>query len=115
MSTITSEPTGRTAKRTPADRVGVSTITFRFRPLEEALTLIEGLGATEVDMGAIPAVTDHVPVPFTGDTAASVRRHLRTGRRGDHRPVRLTDARLDASRRTTTEGAHHGLADRRRQ
>ena len=52
---------------TTAQRIGISTITFRFRPLEEALTLIEGIGATEVDLGAIPAVTDHVPVPFTGD------------------------------------------------
>ena len=48
-------------------RIGISTITFRFRPLEEALTLIERIGATEVDLGAIPAVTDHVPVPFAGD------------------------------------------------
>jgi sugar phosphate isomerase/epimerase len=54
------------------DRVGISTITFRFRPLEEALTIIERLGAVEVDLGAIPDVTDHVPVPFTGDTAAYV-------------------------------------------
>ncbi|WP_432495506.1 sugar phosphate isomerase/epimerase family protein [Kineococcus auxinigenes] len=50
-----------------ARRVGISTITFRFRPLEEALSLIERIGAVEVDLGAIPAVTDHVPVPFTGD------------------------------------------------
>ena len=53
--------------RSVAERVGISTITFRFRPLAEALDLISGLGASEVDLGAIPAVTDHVPVPFTGD------------------------------------------------
>ena len=47
-------------------RVGFSTISFRSRPLLEALDTIERLGATEVDLGAIPAVTDHVPVPFTG-------------------------------------------------
>ncbi len=55
-----------------ADRVGVSTITFRFRPLDEALRLIAAMGAVEVDLGAIPAVTDHVPVPFTGSTSGYV-------------------------------------------
>ncbi|WP_337061959.1 sugar phosphate isomerase/epimerase family protein [Kineococcus sp. G2] len=50
-----------------ARRVGISTISFRFRPLQEALSLIERIGAVEVDLGAIPAVTDHVPVPFTGN------------------------------------------------
>ncbi len=55
------------------DRVGISTISFRFRSLDEALTVIERLGAVEVDLGAIPDVTDHVPVPFTGDPAAYVR------------------------------------------
>ena len=61
-----------TASLSTRDRVGISTITFRFRPLEEALTIIERLGAVEVDLGAIPDVTDHVPVPFTGDPAAYV-------------------------------------------
>ena len=61
-----------TASLSSLDRVGISTITFRFRPLEEALTIIERLGAVEVDLGAIPDVTDHVPVPFTGDPAAYV-------------------------------------------
>lgn len=54
------------------DRVGISTISFRHRPLEEALTIIERLGAGEVDLGAISAVTDHVPVPFSGDPQAYV-------------------------------------------
>ncbi|MFV0461057.1 MAG: sugar phosphate isomerase/epimerase family protein [Actinomycetales bacterium] len=57
---------------TLADRVGISTISFRFRPLTEALQIIQGLGATEIDLGAIPAVTDHVPVPFAGDPAEYV-------------------------------------------
>ena len=78
MTTLTS-----TSTQTVADRVGISTITFRFRPLEEALTIIERLGAVEVDLGAIPDVTDHVPVPFTGDPAAYVAalkaHHLRAG------------------------------------
>jgi sugar phosphate isomerase/epimerase len=60
------------ASTTTRDRVGISTITFRFRPLEEALTVIARIGATEVDLGAIPDVTDHVPVPFTGDPSTYV-------------------------------------------
>ena len=64
--------TASLSTRATAPRVGISTITFRFRPLEEALTIIERLGAVEVDLGAIPDVTDHVPVPFTGDPAAYV-------------------------------------------
>lgn len=51
-------------------RIAVSTITFRFRPFEEALALIASLGAEEIDLGALPGVCDHVPVPFTGDPAA---------------------------------------------
>lgn len=66
-----------------ADRVGISTISFRFRPLPEALDLIAGLGAVGVDLGAIPAVTDHVPVPFTGSARSYVdelaTRGLRSG------------------------------------
>ena len=64
--------TSTTPAPAAARRVGISTITFRFRPLEEALTLIARTGAVEVDLGAIPAVTDHVPVPFTGDPQAYV-------------------------------------------
>ena len=56
----------------PCSRVGLSTISFRHRPLAEALRLIAGTGATEIDLGAIPAVTDHVPVPFHGRSAEYV-------------------------------------------
>ena len=60
-----------TAVAAPRTRevVGISTITFRHRPLQEALDLIAGIGAVEVDLGAIPDVVDHVPVPFDGDVA----------------------------------------------
>ena len=58
----------------PSVRVGISTISFRHRPLTEALRLIAATGAREIDLGAIPDVTDHVPVPFTGDPAAEVAR-----------------------------------------
>ena len=80
---MTTTTPSTTTSRTTQDRVGISTITFRFRPLDEALTLIEGLGAAEVDLGAIPDVTDHVPVPFAGDpqdyVAALDRHGLRAG------------------------------------
>lgn len=63
--------TSRSAPNTAAElaRVGVSTISFRHRPLDEALRLIAATGASEIDLGAIPAVTDHVPVPVDGDPA----------------------------------------------
>jgi len=57
----------------PSARVGISTISFRHRPLAEALRLIASTGAREIDLGAIPDVTDHVPVPFTGDPATYLR------------------------------------------
>lgn len=67
----------------PADRVGISTISFRHRPLAEALRLIAAAGAREIDLGAIPAVTAHVPVPFHGRCAEYARAigaaGLRTG------------------------------------
>ena len=49
------------------DVVGISTITFRHRPLEEALRLIHEIGATRTELGAIPDVVRHVPVPFDRD------------------------------------------------
>lgn len=52
---------------TTEQRVGVSTITFRHRGLVEALDLIADLGAVETELGAIPDVVDHVPVPFGGE------------------------------------------------
>lgn len=58
--------------RTTAERlarIGISTISFRHRPLDEALRLIAATGSSEIDLGAIPAVTDHVPVPVDRDPA----------------------------------------------
>lgn len=51
----------------PNPRVGISTITFRHRDLEEALRLIRSIGAVGTELGAIPDVVKHVPVPFDGD------------------------------------------------
>ncbi|WP_159792734.1 sugar phosphate isomerase/epimerase family protein [Puerhibacterium puerhi] len=86
-------------------RVGISTITFRFRPFEEAVRLIAATGAEEVDLGALPGVCDHVPVPFTGDPqdyVAELERHgLRAGAvNGDVGP--LNDPALDAETLTAT-------------
>ncbi|MGW0183569.1 sugar phosphate isomerase/epimerase family protein [Nocardia sp. NPDC003345] len=50
------------------DRLGCSTISFRHLPLDAALRAIDGLGFTEIDLGALPGVCDHVP--FALDTAA---------------------------------------------
>jgi sugar phosphate isomerase/epimerase len=45
----------------PDQRLGCSTITFRHRPLDEALAQIRELGFAEIDLGALPGVCDHVP------------------------------------------------------
>lgn len=42
-------------------RLGCSTISFRHQKLSQALTTIAGLGFTEIDLGALPGVCDHVP------------------------------------------------------
>jgi sugar phosphate isomerase/epimerase len=81
-------------------RVGISTISFRHRPLAEALELIAATGATEIDLGAIPDVTDHVPVPFTGDAAEYARAISAAGLRAgavNADPGDLNDPALDAA------------------
>ncbi|BBX06978.1 sugar phosphate isomerase/epimerase family protein [Mycolicibacterium aichiense] len=42
-------------------RLGCSTITFRHQALPRALATIADLGFTEIDLGALPGVCDHVP------------------------------------------------------
>jgi len=49
-------------------RLGCSTISFRHQQLSEALATIARLGFTEIDLGALPGVCDHVP--YTLDMAA---------------------------------------------
>lgn len=44
-----------------SSRLGCSTISFRHQKLAEALATISGLGFTEIDLGALPGVCDHVP------------------------------------------------------
>ncbi|POX42607.1 xylose isomerase [Streptomyces sp. Ru73] len=48
-------------------RVGCSTITLRGLPLDRALRHISEAGFGEVDLGALPGVCDHVPVPLPED------------------------------------------------
>lgn len=67
--TITAPSAAATAARDPREIVGISSITFRHRPVEEALRLIHEIGAVETELGAIPDVVKHVPVPFDGDAA----------------------------------------------
>lgn len=64
-----------------ASRVGISTISFRHRPLEEALRLIASTGATEIDLGAIPRVTDHLGIPPQASADSVVRGIARHGLR----------------------------------
>ncbi|MCH1881439.1 sugar phosphate isomerase/epimerase [Agrococcus sp. ARC_14] len=52
-------------------RLGCSTITFQHLSLADALVEIAALGATEIDLGALPGVCDHVP--FDLDDAAIAR------------------------------------------
>lgn len=44
-----------------SERVICSTITLRHLPLADALAEIRSLGFTEIDLGALPGVCDHVP------------------------------------------------------
>jgi sugar phosphate isomerase/epimerase len=54
-----------------APDLGCSTISFRAKDLPGALGTIAELGFGEIDLGAIPAVVDHVPIP--PDEAARTR------------------------------------------
>jgi sugar phosphate isomerase/epimerase len=60
-------------------RLGCSTITFRHRPLDEALRLIRELGFSEVDLGALPGVCDHVPMVLDGEAIRFVDAQVKAG------------------------------------
>jgi sugar phosphate isomerase/epimerase len=55
-------------------RLGCSTISFRHLPLPEALATIAALGFTEIDLGALPGVCDHVPYVLDSDAIDQVAR-----------------------------------------
>lgn len=47
-------------------RLGCSTISFRQRPVSEALAVIRELGFDGIDLGGLPGVCDHIPTPLAG-------------------------------------------------
>jgi sugar phosphate isomerase/epimerase len=53
-------------------RFGCSSISFRHQSLRDALTTIAGLGFTEIDLGALPGVCDHVPYYLDSTAVADV-------------------------------------------
>jgi sugar phosphate isomerase/epimerase len=60
----TPDPPGQS----PIDsRVGCSTISFRRWSLSGALAEIRGQGFAETDLGSLPGVCDHVPIPLPAD------------------------------------------------
>ncbi|MFA4840371.1 MAG: sugar phosphate isomerase/epimerase [Agrococcus sp.] len=64
---MSSRDAGTSAATLPR-RLGCSTISFQHLTLDDALVEIERLGFTEIDLGALPGVCDHVP--FELDDAA---------------------------------------------
>jgi sugar phosphate isomerase/epimerase len=88
-------------------RLGCSTISFRHQELGPALATIAGLGFTEIDLGALPGVCDHVPHVLdeaaVTDVAATV---AASGLR-----VRSINGDIGDLNRPLTEGPR---ADRRR-
>jgi len=55
-----------------AERVICSTITLRYLPLDQALGAIADLGFTEIDLGALPGVCDHVPYELSAEAVRDV-------------------------------------------
>ncbi|MGB4136090.1 MAG: sugar phosphate isomerase/epimerase [Microbacterium sp.] len=99
---------------TPSSRIGCSTISFQHLPLGGALEEIVGIGFTQIDLGALPGVCDHVPSRLDGaaidEVAAAVARagvHVRSvnGDVGDFNALSFDradrDERLDALLRLT--------------
>lgn len=61
-----------TGTRLDPTRVICSSITLRHLPLDQALATIAGLGFTEIDLGALPGVCDHVPYDLTAEAVEQV-------------------------------------------
>jgi len=55
-----------------SERVICSTITLRYLPLDQALSAIADLGFTEIDLGALPGVCDHVPYELSAEAVREV-------------------------------------------
>jgi sugar phosphate isomerase/epimerase len=58
----------------PDRRLGCSTISFRHQNLGTALNTIQTLGFSEIDLGALPGVCDHVPFVLDDAAVAEVAR-----------------------------------------
>lgn len=63
---------------TPIDsRLGCSTISFRALPLDGALAEIRAQGFGETDLGSLPAVCDHAPIPLPADQVEPIAKQIR--------------------------------------
>jgi sugar phosphate isomerase/epimerase len=61
-----------TGTMTIDSRLGCSTISFRRWPLPGALAEIKAQGFGETDLGSLPGVCDHVPIPLPADHVAEL-------------------------------------------
>lgn len=53
-------------------RLGCSSISFRHQDLSSALATIRQIGFTEIDLGALPGVCNHVPFDLAADSVTEV-------------------------------------------
>jgi sugar phosphate isomerase/epimerase len=60
-------------------RLGCSTISFRAWPLPEALAEIKSQGFCETDLGSLPGVCDHVPIPLPADRVDALAEQILDG------------------------------------
>jgi sugar phosphate isomerase/epimerase len=60
-------------------RLGCSTISFRAWPLPEALVEIKSQGFGETDLGSLPGVCDHVPIPLPADRVDALAEQILDG------------------------------------
>jgi sugar phosphate isomerase/epimerase len=58
-------------------RLGCSTISFRRWPLTGALAEIKAQGFGETDLGSLPGVCDHVPIPLPADRIDELAEQIR--------------------------------------
>jgi sugar phosphate isomerase/epimerase len=58
-------------------RLGCSTISFRRWPLTGALAEIKAQGFSETDLGSLPGVCDHVPIPLPADRIDELAEQIR--------------------------------------
>ena len=58
-------------------RLGCSTISFRRWPLTGALAEIKAQGFAETDLGSLPGVCDHVPIPLPADRIDELAEQIR--------------------------------------